>query len=71
MPVPPAAANFPHPGLGPVRHLDGLDCRVDPGERNTDPLERKQSDFISNLEREIAPALALIPDLVVCGGGWW
>ena len=44
---------------------------MDPGERNTDPLERKQSDFISNLEREIAPALALIPDLVVCGGGWW
>ena len=41
VPVPPPAADLSHPGLSPVSHLDRLDCRVDPGEWDTDPLERK------------------------------
>ena len=61
VPVPPAATNLPHPGLRPVRDLDGLDGRVDPGEWDTDPLERKQLGFTSHLwtSRSLSLALAL------------
>ena len=67
VPVPPAATNLPHPGLRPVRDLDGLDGRVDPGEWDTDPLERKQLEFI--ILYLIYGLLYLSPSLCLESGG--